>query len=259
MTHPDDASTAMSDRRHLLRWGAAAALGAGTLAVAGARPASAANGDPIVMGVITNDAGSTPTVMTSATPAATFAAINSNQSVNGSYAGVKGVAGGGRGVHGESESGTGVFGTVTDIGTGVAGHVASSAIGVAVSAYIANPSNYYPAIQVTTAGTGRAIEASNNSSEPTVAADNAGSGHGVHGQAVDSAAAGVYGDNAGAGVGVRGRSVGGRGAKFSGAKAQLQLVRGGTRPASGSVGDIFFDSAKNLWLCKGGTKWVHLA
>lgn len=62
-------------------------------------------------------------------------------------------------------------------------------------------------------------------------------------------------------VGVRGESTTGRGGTFKGKLAQLNLApsTAATHPASGSAGDLFVDSTKRLWFCKGATTWVRLA
>jgi hypothetical protein len=52
----------------------------------------------------------------------------------------------------------------------------------------------------------------------------------------------------------------GRGLKGEGGAAQLQLVpAAGPHPTSGQAGDLFLDSNKDLWLCKGGSTWVKLS
>ncbi len=269
MQHTDDQPEPQSSRRQLLRLGTAAALGAGSLAVAGGRPAGAAIGDPVLLGSISNDAVGTSTVVSSTTSAATFGAVNTSPSTAAGTAaisglatgghGVLGVAGSGVGVRGETTSGWGIVGVTTDNGTAMQAQAGAGVIGRCFVATILSASNYHPAILASTSGTGHAIEASNTASKPTINADNTGTGHAVYGQATSGSGAGIYGDHSGDGPGVRGRSVNGRGGKFSGAKAQIQLVKGGARPSSGAAGDIFFDSASKLWVCKGGKSWVQIA
>jgi hypothetical protein len=57
----------------------------------------------------------------------------------------------------------------------------------------------------------------------------------------------------GTGAGVVGFTDSGRGGQFFAGAAQLQLVpAAGNHPASGQDGDLFLDSAKQLWLCTAG-------
>ena len=62
-------------------------------------------------------------------------------------------------------------------------------------------------------------------------------------------------------VGVLGQSGSGRGGRFSGGKAQIRLdpSSAATHPDTGAAGDLFVDSAKRLWFCKGSTTWVQIA
>ncbi len=61
-------------------------------------------------------------------------------------------------------------------------------------------------------------------------------------------------------VGVRGESGSGRGGYFIGNVAQLRLKPSSARshPTAGLAGDLFLDSSRRLWLCKGGSTWVRL-
>ena len=62
------------------------------------------------------------------------------------------------------------------------------------------------------------------------------------------------------GVAIEGASPAGRGGRFLGTEAQVQLApadRG--RPSSGKAGDLFVDKKHDLWFCKGGKSWVKLA
>ena len=62
-------------------------------------------------------------------------------------------------------------------------------------------------------------------------------------------------------VGVYGDGSIGRGGKFKGGAAQLQLVpsEANTHPTIGIRGDLFVDSSGRLWFCKGATDWILLA
>jgi hypothetical protein len=70
----------------------------------------------------------------------------------------------------------------------------------------------------------------------------------------------IEGTTHGAGAGVFGNSSKGRGGILAGAAAQVRLMPSSlaTHPASGLAGDLFLDTSKRLWLCKGGTTWVKV-
>ena len=52
----------------------------------------------------------------------------------------------------------------------------------------------------------------------------------------------------------------GRGAVLSGGAAQVRLLPATTlHPDQGQAGDLFLDKNVDLWLCKGGTRWVQIA
>ncbi len=90
-----------------------------------------------------------------------------------------------------------------------------------------------------------------------------GQGRAVFGRVYTQAsnASAVYGDTSGTGAGVEGRGRNGRGGKFSGTKAQINLVPGtaASHPASGSTGDLYVDANQRLWFCRGGVSWVQVA
>jgi hypothetical protein len=80
---------------------------------------------------------------------------------------------------------------------------------------------------------------------------NHGLGHAMHAQITNTTNAN------GAIRGIGGGA--GRGATLSGGAAALNLVpASGLHPSSGQAGDLFVDSNKDLWLCKGTTTWVML-
>lgn len=90
---------------------------------------------------------------------------------------------------------------------------------------------------------------------------------------VASAAQAIRGDTNGTGYAIYGQSTGtraaiggsggdtARGAVFISNVAQLRLQPSTrtTHPASGAAGDLFVDTSKRLWFCKGGSAWVQLA
>jgi hypothetical protein len=70
----------------------------------------------------------------------------------------------------------------------------------------------------------------------------------------------VVGVNDNAGLGVNGISAKGRGGAFAGKAAAVRLVptTAATHPSSGLGGDLYVDTSKRLWFCKGGTTWVQI-
>ena len=110
--------------------------------------------------------------------------------------------------------------------------------------------------------------ASGAADKGAVTGQSSGDGTGVFGisglgSPVAVAKSGVYGyaSQDYASVGVRGTSTTGRGGLFKGKAAQLRLVpsSAASHPASGQLGDLFLDSNKRLWFCKGGTTWTQIA
>jgi hypothetical protein len=84
--------------------------------------------------------------------------------------------------------------------------------------------------------------------------------HGVYGKS-EGSGNGVLGVAA-SGAGVSGTSDTGRGRLFqSGSKAQVRLIpsTAASHPASGQAGDLFLDTSRRLWLCKGASTWAHIA
>jgi hypothetical protein len=71
----------------------------------------------------------------------------------------------------------------------------------------------------------------------------------------------VRAENDGTGAGIYATSAKGAGGKFGGKTAQIQLVpsTAASHPASGSAGQLFVDSSKRLWYCRGGSNWAQLA
>lgn len=111
-------------------------------------------------------------------------------------------------------------------------------------------------VSLSTAGLGRAIYATSTNTantQGTVTGVNAGTGAGLYATQSNANATGA------AVVGVA--STKGRGGRFKGGAAAVTLVPSGvmTHPSSGNAGDLFVDSTKRLWFCKGGTTWKQIA
>jgi hypothetical protein len=115
--------------------------------------------------------------------------------------------------------------------------------GDAVAGAVTDPANPLSAVVGTitnAAGIGTAVRGVNN-----------GSGFALHAQNTKATNA----NGAVRGIG----SAAGRGAMLSGGAAAVNLVpAAGLHPSSGLAGDLFVDSNKDLWLCKGTTTWVLL-
>jgi hypothetical protein len=123
---------------------------------------------------------------------------------------------------------------------------------------LANSDTYRAVVGITSGATGRTIGVMGETFSAAgtgVRGWAAGGGTGVYGYSGSSFPAGDPPAN----VGVYGSSATGRGGVFKGKKAQVRLVpsTASTHPSSGSLGDLFLDRNKRLWLCKGGTSW-HL-
>ena len=89
-----------------------------------------------------------------------------------------------------------------------------------------------------------------------------GTGNSVHAyKPANSPGHAVVGVNDSSGLGVNGISAKGRGGAFSGKAAAVRLMptTTATHPSSGLGGDLYVDTSKRLWFCKGGTVWVQLA
>ncbi|MGB9378704.1 MAG: hypothetical protein WCB04_14455, partial [Mycobacteriales bacterium] len=182
-----------------------------------------------------NDAGADPTQIVSTN---SFFAISGFNTA------------GGPGVEGFSVSGPGVQ--------------ARSNTSNALTANAGSTSNSFNAVYGTSQGTGNAVF---GEMQNTANTGNAllGINHGPGNCVFGVKPAGVAGDAvvgvAESGRGVYGTSKTGRGGAFSGSKAQIQLLpsTAKTHPVSGTAGDLFVDSAKRLWFCKGGSTWKQLA
>jgi hypothetical protein len=248
-------------RNTLLRMGGvAAAAGIGTVLLR-PTPAGATTGG-MQFGQ-QNDAGTDPTLLTSASNTGTL------QLSNDSGAPALDARSGGAAVVGAGTTGGGVVGVTRGSGPGLLGHddaAASAATGPAVKGELDNP--------VATAAT---IEAAQNGAGPGVFShiDNptnanraahaltSGVGIAVFGQIANakSVSAAVRGQTTGSGAGLDGVSALGAGGRFVGKTAQIQLVpsTASSHPVSGIAGQLFVDRSNRLWFCKGGTNWRQLA
>ena len=158
--------------------------------------------------------------------------------------GVRGKADRGIGVHGISKAVAGVVGSSTS-GEGVQGSSIQS-IGVRGETIATHP----PAIWARSSGLHGLIGSSSNSDYPAFNAPTGVYGYATKKYRFRASPVGVYGDG----------SIG-RGGKFKGDAAQLQLVpsEANTHPTIGIRGDFFVDSSGRLWFCKGATDWILLA
>ncbi len=119
------------------------------------------------------------------------------------------------------------------------------------------------------------VDANNtSSSSPALWATAAGSGFAVYGLAMgteraiaghvystSSSASAVYGSTRGTGVGIEGKALNGRGGKFTGRYAQINLEPGtsSTHPSHGGIlGDLYVDLSARLWFCRGSNSWVQV-
>ncbi len=158
--------------------------------------------------------------------------------------GVRGVADRGIGVHGLSDGVVGVLGSSTS-GTGVEG-ASNSGIGVRGETI----SLHQPGVWARSSGLHGVIGSSSNTDYPAFNAPTGVYGYATKKYKYRASPVGVYGDGST-----------GRGGKFKGDSAQLQLVPSdqATHPANGIRGDLFVDNNGRLWFCSGATTWTQLA
>ena len=128
----------------------------------------------------------------------------------------------------------------------------SSSTGTVILAEGLNASSAAPVLQGTSAGSGFAVYGMAT-----------GTGRAVAGYVASSSstASAVYGSTLGTGAGVEGKALNGRGAKFTGRFAQVNLVPGTstTHPSHGGVaGDLYVDLNSRLWFCRGANAWVQV-
>lgn len=105
------------------------------------------------------------------------------------------------------------------------------------------------------------LNTSTTADAATISTQGLGRGLRVQSLNTSNSQAAVAGAHSGTGSGVVGTSAHGRGGRFSGSAAQIQLMpsTAGGHPTTGQSGDLFVDSHHRLWFCKGGTSWVQVA
>jgi hypothetical protein len=170
---------------------------------------------------------------------------------------------------GISDSQTGIGGGSTS-GTGVS---ASSSTGTALLA----SSTLGNAILATSGGTGYALSASSDKASAISALNHSAAHAAIFGESLGGSP-GVYGTSGPGGapspktgvfgfanqdataVGIKGQSPKGRGGVFSGGKAQVRLVpsSASTHPNSGAKGDLFVDNSGRLWFYNGAV-WKQVS
>jgi len=251
------------DRRGILRFGGVAALAGTTAAVLGAKMAGATTGG-MHFGA-GNDAGATNTALTSTNAKSTLAVKNTGVG-HGIVGDASNPDGRGYGVFGTGDGGAGVAGGTRGDGPGVRAYAAPGARGPALQALTLEAHNAEPTIESHQVGAGHGlythIENASNASR-ALYARTAGIGHALLGAIVNeqSAAAAARASTKGSGPGLEAVSAKGVGASFQGKAAQIELVPSSDafHPASGTGGQLFVDSARRLWFCRGGTQWQQLA
>jgi hypothetical protein len=195
--------------------------------LAGALGAAAAVSIDAIARPLSTDAQAAYVVLGGPNPATSETSITNSTSGDDAFTAY--ATGTGIGVYGASNAHFGVFGNSTT-GTGVKGASSSSA-----AAAIGQ-----------SGGNSTGVFGISGLGSPTVSAKT-----GVYG----------YADQGSAAIGVRGASPTGRGGVFKGKAAQIRLVPSSAagHPVSGQLGDLFVDTNKRLWFCKGGASWVKLA
>jgi hypothetical protein len=112
-------------------------------------------------------------------------------------------------------------------------------------------------------GSGASVWATGSGKGAAVYGQQSGTGSAVYASVTNSAstASAVYGITNGNAVAVEGVANYGRGGRFRGRYAQINLVPGlgATHPTSGTSGDFYVDRFARLWFCRNGTSWVQIA
>jgi hypothetical protein len=232
----EDERKGMSRRSALGKLGAAAAAGAG-LVVLGAQPAEATHVDgDVTLGAdeFYNDAGGEQTGMMSSNSESTLFVHNTGQGD-----GLEARGDTGAGVHAYSRTSNGVYATGAFGYNGVYARNRSTGNGV-----------FGEVTSTASTATGNAILGIHR-----------GPGNSVFGYKDPGTPGDAVVGFADSGAGVFGISRSGRGGIFQGDKApvRLQPSSASTHPALGVAGDLFVDSSKSLWFCKGGNVWTKLA
>jgi hypothetical protein len=258
-----EAGTKRLDRRGMLRFGGVAAVAGTAAAVMGAKAAGATTG--VMHFGATNGAGTTNTSLASSNSQSTLAARNTGLG-HGIVGDASNPDGRGYGVFGTGDGGAGVAGGTRGDGPGVRAYAAPGARGSALQALTLEAHNAEPTISSHQIGAGHGVythieNASNASS--ALYGRTGGVGHALLGAIVNpqSAAAAARVGTQGSGPGLEALSSKGVGASFQGKTAQVELIPSSdaSHPASGKGGQLFVDSSKRLWFCRGGTNWQRLA
>jgi hypothetical protein len=253
------------DRRGVLQFGGAAAL-AGTAAVLMSTKVAGAAATTGVMHYGTaNGSGAANTGLTSSSTKSTLLVKNTGIG-HGIVADASNANGRGYGVFGTGDKGAGVVGATRGDGPGVRAYAEPGAGGSAVQALTFEASNQQPTISSHQVGMGHAvfahIEKADNASR-ALYGRTSGVGHAVLGAIVNaqSPAAATRATTQGSGAGLEAVSAKGVGATFEGKTAQVELVPSSesSHPSSGAPGQLFVDSGKRLWFCRGGNDWQQLA
>jgi hypothetical protein len=251
------------DRRGILRIGGVAAVAGTAAVVMGAKAAGAATG--VMHYGANNGAGATATSLTSSNSKHTLRVTNSGlgHCIVGDASNRNGAA---YGVFGMGSGGAGVAGGTRGDGPGVRAYSEPGARGPALQALTLEAQNSSPSISVLGVGTGHGVYAHiSNTSNPNQAifGRTDGVGNAVMASVLNaqSQAAAAKAATRGPGPGLEALSERGVGATFAGKTAQVQLVPSSESgpPASGAGGQLFVDSAKRLWFCRGGANWQQLA
>src|SRR5436190_10447032 len=251
------------DRRGILRIGGVAAVAGTAAVVMGAKAAGAATG--VMHYGANNGAGATVTSLTSSNSKHTLRVTNSGlgHCIVGDASNRNGAA---YGVFGMGSNGAGVAGGTRGDGPGVRAYSEPGARGPAIQALTLDAHNSSPSIPVLGVGTGHGVYSHiSNSSNPNQAifGRTDGLGNAVMASILNaqSQAAAAKAATRGPGPRPEAMSERGVGATFAGKIAQVQLVPSSEAgpPASGAGGQLFVDSAKRLWFCRGGANWQQLA
>ncbi len=143
-----------------------------------------------------------------------------------------------------------------------------SGSGLGTHLYVNNavPANTASVVEVRQAGTGRALDVlctNAAASNPLAYIQTNGTGRvfTAYLNNLGSTQAAAKLQTNGTGYGVEAVSKNGRGGRFVGKLAQLQLAPANTatHPTTGAAGDLYVDRSKRLWFCKGGTNWIQVA
>jgi hypothetical protein len=261
----DETGPKRLDRRGILQFGGAAAL-AGTAAVLMSTKAAGAATAPGVMHFgASNAAGTLNTALTSSNTKSTLHIKNAGIG-HGVVGDANNANGSGYGVLGTGDKGAGVAGGTRGTGPGVRAYAEPGAGGSAIQALTLEGSNTSPTISAHQIGMGHGVYSHiENETSPgrAVYGRTIGTGHAVLGSILNaqSDVAAAKATTQGSGPGLEALSAKGVGASFTGKTAQVELVPSSdsSHPASGGAGQLFVDSARRLWYCRGGNDWQQLA